>query len=244
MSACTIPFGAPVAVRGQKSGVRSQEEERNDEIRMANDEFRSQMTIDQVPMTNGRGHVAGNLVPVTNGAAPPTEQERFIYRRVKFEGEKQTAVAGMLNINQSTVSRAICRYERWIAAGGQEQEAGLPHAERLRAQRWLTFERNEWILSAALRIAAEMERQLDTSRSLVTSSGMTPGTTKQIRTEHKVIDRSGIAARFLRLAWRINMDQLRLMTNDQVPMANDRGLVTNDQVPMTDQPGDQMQAGA
>ena len=182
MSACTIPFGAPV-IRGQDSGARDQE------------------------------------------VGPPTEQERFIYRRVKFEGEKQAAVAGMLNINQSTVSRAIQRYERWIAAGGQEQEGELPREERLRAQRWLTFERNEWILSAALRIAAEMERQVDTSKSRITSSGASPDTTKEIRTEHKVIDRSGIAARFLRLAWRINMDQLR--------MAEEQGQMSNDQVQMT-----------
>jgi hypothetical protein len=172
---------------------------------------------------------------MTNEVAGPTDQERLIYRRVKFEGEKQAEVAKMLAINQSTVSRAISRYERWIAAGGQEQETGLPHGERLRAQRWLTFERNEWILSAALRIAAEMERQLDTSKSLVTSSGMTPDTTKEIRTEHKVIDRSGIAARFLRLAWRINMDQLKLMTNDQAPMTKEGGQMTNDQVLMTNE---------
>ena len=158
--------------------------------------------------------------PATRGQEPPTDQERMIYRRVKFEGEKQTEVARMLSIHQSTVSRAIHKYERWIAAGGQEQETALPREGRLRAQRWLTFERNEWILSAALRIAAEMERQLDTSKSLITSSGPTDSP-KEIRTEHKVIDRSGIAARFLRLAWRINMDQLRQMTNDQASMTNE-----------------------
>ena len=53
---------------------------------------------------------------------PPTDQERVIYKWAKFDGEKQGEIAQRLGINQSTVCRAIRRYERWIAAGGQVQE--------------------------------------------------------------------------------------------------------------------------
>ena len=147
--------------------------------------------------------------PMVPQEGTPSDQERLIYRWAKFEGMKQTEIASQLGIHQSNVSRAIHRYERWIADGGREPEGGLASAERLRAQRWLTFERNEWILTAALRIAAAMEREVDTSRSTTTSSSLTSAP-HQVHTEHKIIDRSGIAARFLRLAWRINMDQLRL----------------------------------
>ena len=171
---------------------------------------------------------------------PPTDQERVIYKWAKFDGEKQGEIASRLGISQPSVSRAIRRYERWIAAGGQVREGELGHGERLRAQRWLTYERNEWIMAAALRIAAAMEREVDTSRSTVTSPGMADAP-KEVRTQHMVIDRSGIASRFLRLAWRINMDQLRLAEeepleplgrgNDQGPRTNDQWTSGNDQNP-------------
>src|SRR6187551_791621 len=95
----------------------------------------------------------------------PTNRDRMIYRWIKFEGFKQSWVAQQLDIDQSTVSRVVDRYERWIARGGAIQQGAPSRDERLRAQRWLTYERNEWILTSALRIAGEMEQMSDTSKS-------------------------------------------------------------------------------
>jgi len=120
-------------------------------------------------------------------------------------------------MSQSTVSRILDRYERWIAHGGPAKSGSPSHDERVRASRWLTYERNEWILTSALRIAGEMERALDTSKSTVSHPASHPSRETEVRTEHKVIDRSGIAARFLRLAHRVNMDQLKLVERDPLP---------------------------
>ena len=155
----------------------------------------------------------------TNARQPwmPSERERIIFRWVKFDGEKQSEVAHRFGINQSTVSRIVQRYERWIARGGEQQEGAPSHEERLRAQKWLTYERNEWILCSALRIAAEMERHYEASKSTIKSDSLSHSGQREVRTENKVIDRTGIAARFLRLAYRINMDQLRLVEEEPLP---------------------------
>ena len=155
----------------------------------------------------------------TNGKQPwmPSERERIIFRWVKFDGERQSWVADQYGISQSTVSRIVQRYERWIARGGEQQEGAPSHDERLRAQKWLTYERNEWILCSALRIAAEMERHYETSKSTITSDSPSHTGQREVRTENKEIDRTGIAARFLRLAYRINMDQLRLVEAGPLP---------------------------
>jgi sigma-70-like protein len=147
----------------------------------------------------------------------PSDRDRLIFQWVKFEGHTQSWVADQLDMSQSTVSRILERYEKWIARGGPARGGGLSHDERLRAQRWMTYERNEWILTSALRIAGEMERSLDTSKSTITRAASSPSQESEIRTEHKVIDRSGIAARFLRLAHRINMDQLKLAEQQPLP---------------------------
>jgi hypothetical protein len=147
----------------------------------------------------------------------PSDRDRLIFQWVKFDGHKQSWVAAQLDLHQTTVSRIVERYERWIARGGPSQEGSPNHDERLRAQRWLAYERNEWILSSALRIAGEMERALDTSKSTISRPVSDPSRESEIRTEHKVIDRSGIAARFLRLAHRINMDQFQLLEQDPLP---------------------------
>ena len=52
----------------------------------------------------------------------PTDRDRLIYHWVKFDGHKQSWVAQQLNLNQSTVSRIVDRYERWIARGGLTQQ--------------------------------------------------------------------------------------------------------------------------
>ena len=88
------------------------------------------------------------------------------------------------------------------------------YLERLRAQRWLTYERNELILASSLRIAAEMEGFIDVSKSVINRPASQFTQETEIRTEHATIDRHGIAARFLRLAFRINMEQLKLVSQD------------------------------
>src|SRR5688572_2172091 len=126
----------------------------------------------------------------------PSDRDRLIFQWVKFEGQTQSWVADQFEISQSTVSRIVERYERWIARGGPAQQGGLTHDERLRTQRWLTFERNEYIIASALRLAGEMERALDTSKSTVSRPVSHPSRESEVRTEHRTIDRSGLAHRY------------------------------------------------
>jgi hypothetical protein len=146
----------------------------------------------------------------------PTSRDRLIFNWVKFDGHTQAWVGTQLGLDQSTVSRIIQRYERWVAHGGPNQEC-LTRGEQLRAQRWLTYERNEWILASALRIAGEMERNFDATKTThVRLKSESPAHDVEVRTENKVVDRSGIACRFLRLAYRINMEQLALIESDDL----------------------------
>jgi hypothetical protein len=147
----------------------------------------------------------------------PTNQDRIIYRWVKFDGHKQSWVAEQLEMHQSTVSRIIDRYERWVAHGGPAQEGALTRDERLRAQVWLTYERNEWIITSALRLAGEMERAIDTSKSTTMYPRSSPSREVEVRTENSVLDRSGIANRYLRLAHRVGLDQLQLLKQYDLP---------------------------
>src|SRR5947207_12530935 len=140
----------------------------------------------------------------------PDGDAHLIFQWVKMEGKSQGQVASMLNISQSTVSRIIQRYERWQAHAKDREDSRLDPAERLRAQRWLTFERNELILASCLRIAHEMEGFTGVSKSTITRPLGQPSRENEVRTQHATIDRSGIASRFLRLAFRINMEQLKL----------------------------------
>src|SRR5438105_584834 len=97
----------------------------------------------------------------------PSDRDRLIFQWVKFEGHTQSWVAEQLGMNQSSVSRVVDRYERWIARGGPRHQGSPSHDEKLRAQRWLTYERNEWILASALRMAGEMERSTEVSKTTV-----------------------------------------------------------------------------
>src|SRR5207249_9742523 len=143
----------------------------------------------------------------------------LIFHWVKMEGQKQGWVAYKFGIDQATVSRIVQRYERW-QAHAQERDGGrLDRSERLRAQRWLTFERNELILASCLRIAGEMEGFIELSKSTIHRPASNPSNETEIRTESTMIDRSGVAARFLRLAYRINMDQLKLAALVEPPAA-------------------------
>src|SRR5258708_6622855 len=99
----------------------------------------------------------------------PDQTAHLIFQWVKWEGQKQGWVAAQFGIDQATVSRIVQRYERW-QAHAQERDGGrLDRSERLRAQRWLTFERNELILASCLRIAGEMEGFTDQCQKKTTS---------------------------------------------------------------------------
>jgi len=147
----------------------------------------------------------------------PTDRDRVIFQWVKFEGQTQSWVAEQLGINQSTVSRIVERYERWIARGGPGATGGLCHDEQVRYQLWLTSERNERIIASCLRIANDMEHQIDVSRTTITRNNLSPSQENEVKTYHETVDRSAKAARFLRLAWRINMDQLKLKEREPLP---------------------------
>jgi hypothetical protein len=149
----------------------------------------------------------------------PDGDAHLIFQWVKMEGKSQGWVASALNVSQPTVSRIIQRYERWQAHAKEREDGRLDPAERLRAQRWLTFERNELILASCLRIAHEMEGFIDTSKSTILHEASRPSKELEVRTHHARIDRTGTVARFLRLAFRINMEQLKLAELDQPPPA-------------------------
>jgi hypothetical protein len=146
----------------------------------------------------------------TSQSYQPSGDDLLIFEWVKMQGKTQSEVASFFGINQSTVSRIIHRVERWQAHAKARENGRLDPHERLRAQRWLTYERNELILSSCLRIAHEMEGFTELSKSTISRPVHSPSQKSEIRTEGRTIDRHGVAARFLRLAYRINMDQLKL----------------------------------
>jgi transcription initiation factor TFIIIB Brf1 subunit/transcription initiation factor TFIIB len=149
----------------------------------------------------------------------PGDKDHLIYQWVKFDGQTQARTAADFGISQATVSRIIDRYERWQAHADEREGGRLDPAERRRAQRWLTYERNERILASALRIADRMEGVTELHKSVRTkpqSEWYKEGT--EIRSEERGVDRHGVAARFLRLAFRINMEQLKLVEQDPPPM--------------------------
>src|SRR5262245_36608065 len=82
----------------------------------------------------------------------PDGDAHLIYQYVKMEGKSQSWVARAFDISQATVSRIVQRYERWQAHLKERENGRLDPTERVRAQRWLTFERNELILGSCLRI--------------------------------------------------------------------------------------------
>src|SRR5262249_55016765 len=97
----------------------------------------------------------------------PDGDAHLIFQWVKLEGKAQGWVAMSLGIHQSTVSRILQRYDRWQAHLRERDEGRLDPAERLRAQRWLTFERNELIIQSCLRMASNLEGCVDASRSTI-----------------------------------------------------------------------------
>src|SRR5437762_6787161 len=112
--------------------------------------------------------------------------------------KSQSEVASMFGINQSTVSRIIQRVERWQAHAKDRENGRLDRLERLRAQRWITYERNELILASCLRIAQEMEGFTELSKNVTQYPTGQLCEGRKIRAEEQTIDRHGVASRFLR----------------------------------------------
>src|SRR5688500_5145890 len=149
----------------------------------------------------------------------PAARDHDIYRLVKFDGLTQQEAASRRQLSQATVSRIIDRYERWQAHADPREGGRLDPAERLRAQRWLTYERNELILTSALRLARETQG-LQTVWSIANTRAASPyhAHHDKQREETRAIDRAGLAARYLRLAFKVNMEQLALVEKDPPPM--------------------------
>ena len=146
----------------------------------------------------------------TNQTWQPNDNDHLIYDWVKMQGKTQAEVSSLLRIHQGTVSRVIQRYDRWLAHMKARENGRLDPKERLRAQRQLTFDRNELILASCLRIAKETEGFIDASRSTVSRPLHAPSQENELRTTSFTIDRTGTVCRFLRLAHRINMEQDKL----------------------------------
>jgi len=145
----------------------------------------------------------------------PNGDDHLIFDFVRMKGKTQECVAMELGISQSTVSRVLQRYERWQAHAKDREGGRLDPGERLRAQRWLAAERNELMLASCLRIANRMEG-LHYSTSMTREHG--PGAAGEtIRTHQQEVDCSGVAARFYRLALRLNQELLKLAEKDQPP---------------------------
>jgi transposase len=147
----------------------------------------------------------------------PTQRDAMVFCWIKFEGMTQHWVAQQMGISQATVSRVVQRYERWQAHAQERERGQLDHEERLRAQFWMTYERNELILASSLRIAGEMERFGEVSKTTTRRPLHEPEKEPEIRMENAMIDRSGVASRFLRLAFRVNMEQLKLTERAPLP---------------------------
>jgi DNA-binding MarR family transcriptional regulator len=177
------------------------------------------MTAATIPFADLSNAASASAAPPrpANPEWTPSDRDQLVFRWVKFEGKTHGWVAEQLEIHQSTVSRMVERYERWIARGGPARQGGLSHDERLRSQRWLTYERNEWILNSALRLAAEIEKPMDATKSTISRPAQRLSQETEVRTEHMTVDRSGTVARYLRLAHRINMEQLKLVGEEPLP---------------------------
>jgi len=176
----------------------------------------SQASPSQVPP--GDQDATAPVKQRTRRAWAPNADDHLIYRWVKLEGKGQDFVAQCFGIHQSTVSRIVQRYERWEAHAEARDNGRLDPAERLRSQRWLAFERNEAMLTSCLRLAGEMDGWKDVAKSVTRHPLNHPTQESDVRTEWSAVDRTGMAARFLRLAFRINMEQVKLAEAEPPPL--------------------------
>jgi transposase len=165
--------------------------------------------------------VAAQTIPISASAASnpdklwtPDHRDQLVYEWVTLQGKTQSEVAHMLKLSQPTVSRIVQRYRRWLGHAGPGVDGSLASDERRAVQRRLTYERNEWLLAGAMRLARDLEGFTDATQSTVRTRKDQPAAKDDVTTVYKSIDRSGEVCRFLRLAFRINMEQLRLVEQD------------------------------
>lgn len=149
----------------------------------------------------------------------PSGRDELVYQWVRMEGKTQQWVASAMDISQATVSRTLARYGKWQAHAKPGADGSLDRAERQRMQWQLTYERNERIVASALRLADEMEFPRDMEKSVTVRPNLPTTDERMIRQESFVQDRSGMIARFLRLAFRVNMEQLKLVDHEPEPLA-------------------------
>ena len=134
------------------------------------------------------------------------------------------------------MSRVIERYERWQAHAEPGDSGRMTPEERRRAQRWATYERNEVIMQSALRMAYDLEGSIDVSKSTSRRKELV-GRELETSTTWSRLDRSGTCCRFLRLAFRVNMEQLKLV--DAEPLEQ-LGPVEVEEIPEIDRDPDTM----
>ena len=172
------------------------------------------------PESNAAPGSARQAEPTRRKRKPwaPNENDRSIHEWVMLKGEKQSFVADLFGISQATVSRIVERVEKWRAHAGPREDGGLDPAERVRAQRVLTYERNERIIRNCLRLAGEMERCADVSNSVHKAPDGGLAGMREIHLVNKTIERSGMASRFMRLAFRAGMEQLELVEKEPAVM--------------------------
>ena len=147
----------------------------------------------------------------------PNEDDHSIYEWVMLKGERQGFVADLFGISQATVSRIVERYEK-CQAHAEPREGGLDPAERVRAQRRLTYQRNEKIIRNCLRLAREVEGFQEVSQSTSAAPGGGLAGMREIRCVNKVFDRTGLASRYYRLAFRAGLEQLELVEQEPAAM--------------------------
>ncbi len=148
----------------------------------------------------------------------PTGDDYAVYHLVMLDGKSQHYVAQIFGISQPTVSRIVERYERWQAHAGPREEGRLDPAERVRAQRSLTYMRNEKIIRNCLRLAGEVEGFQEVSHSTSALAAGSPTGQRELRIVNSMLDRTGMVSRFMRLAFRVGAEQLKLVEQEPAAM--------------------------
>ena len=141
----------------------------------------------------------------------PGDDDHAIYRYVKVDCKSQSFVADLFGISQPTISRIVERYEKWQAHADARASGLLDHAERVRAQRALTYLRNEKVITTCLRLAGEVEGIQEVNDSIHQAPDGGLAGMREIRCVNRMLDRTGMASRFLRLAQRTGKEQLELV---------------------------------
>src|SRR5687767_5052322 len=73
-------------------------------------------------------------------------------------------------------------------------------------------------MASCLRLASDLEGLADVSRTVMSRPASSPCAEFRVSTETSMLDRSGRVERFLRLAHRINMEQIKLSANKPPPL--------------------------